>query len=68
MCEADKTFHAAWAKLSSWGIVLSDGTPLMKELRRTKDASEISDVRRAGDIGTEAFLETLNHVKDGMSE
>ena len=68
MCESDKTFHSSWAKLSSCGVTITDGTPLMKELRRTKDASEISSVRRAGDIGTEAFLETLNHVKDGMSE
>jgi Xaa-Pro aminopeptidase len=69
LCEAKKTFHSTWDRLSACsGMELSDGTELMTMLRRTKDAHEIGLVRRAGEIGAAAFLDVLNDVRAGMTE
>ena len=37
-------------------------------LRQIKDAAEISNIRRACEIGDKAFAETLNFIKAGVSE
>lgn len=69
LCEASKTSHSTWEKLSSakntrW----SDGTYLASELRRSKDEYEVQCILKAGEIAADAFMETLNLVKPGMTE
>ena len=64
LCEATKTSHSTWEKLSSakntrW----SDGAHLTSELRRSKDEYEVRSITKAGDIAAEAFLETLGLVR-----
>lgn len=69
LCEAEKTYHSTWAKLSAdSGMEWRDGTEQMKAIRRTKDYFEIECIRKAAEIGASAFLETLNDVKAGMTE
>ncbi len=69
LCEASKTSHAAWEKLSfdpkkKW----SDGTSVISELRRSKDEVEAGYMRKAADIAAAAFLKTLGETSSGMSE
>ena len=69
LCEASKTSHSVWEKLSSakntrW----SDGSYLMSELRRSKDEQEVLSIIKAGEIAAEAFMETLSLVRPGMTE
>ncbi|MDD2351618.1 MAG: Xaa-Pro peptidase family protein [Synergistaceae bacterium] len=69
LCEASKTSHSVWEKLSSakntrWG----DGSYLTSELRRSKDEHEVCYIIKAGEIAADAFLETLNLVRPGMTE
>ncbi|MGD9667033.1 MAG: M24 family metallopeptidase, partial [Synergistaceae bacterium] len=69
LCEATKTSHSTWEKLSSakntrW----SDGSYLISELRRSKDEHEVRFIIRAGEIAADAFLETLSLVRPGMTE
>lgn len=68
LCEAGKTFHGTWEKLSSAGGRWRDGGAVMRELRREKDAGEVEEIKRAAAIGAEAFLETLDCAKPGMTE
>lgn len=67
-CESSKTFHSNWQKLSDTCGDWYDGSALIQELRRAKDAAEISFIRKAADIAADAFLDSLNHVKPGMTE
>lgn len=67
-CEAAKTSHSAWAALTEYGGEWLDGTDLLRSLRRAKDPAELDYIRRAADIAAEAFLDSLNHVKAGMTE
>jgi len=67
-CEASRTFHSLWKKLETYDAEWRDGTEWIKTLRRTKDAEEISSIRSAAAIGAHAFLETLDDVKEGMTE
>ena len=69
LCEASKTSHSVWEKLSSakntrW----SDGTHLTSELRRSKDEYEVQSIIKAGEIAADAFLDTLGLVRPGMTE
>lgn len=69
LCEATKTSHLTWEKLSSakntrW----SDGSYLISELRRSKDEHEVRFIIRAGEIAADAFLDTLGLVRPGMTE
>ncbi|MCE5201756.1 MAG: Xaa-Pro peptidase family protein [Synergistaceae bacterium] len=69
LCEATKTSHSTWEKLSSakntrW----SDGANLISELRRSKDEQEVRFIMRSGEIAADAFLETLSLVRLGMTE
>ncbi|MDD4160061.1 MAG: aminopeptidase P family protein [Synergistaceae bacterium] len=69
LCEASKTYHSIWEKLSSakntrW----SDGTYMTSGLCRSKDEEEIKFIMKAGEIAADAFLETLNDVRPGMTE
>jgi Xaa-Pro aminopeptidase len=67
-CEASRTFHSLWEKLETPDTEWHDGTSWIKQLRRTKDAEEIVSIRSAAEIGTKAFLDTLNDVREGMTE
>ena len=68
-CEAAKTSHSTWEKLSSaTNTRWTDGTFLISELRRSKDEHEIQCIIKAGEIAADAFLETLNNVRPGMTE
>ncbi len=68
-CEAEKTFHSTWEKLAVDNSVRwSDGTELMTLLRRTKDAREVEFISKAGEIGSMAFIDVLNDIKNGMTE
>ncbi|MEG1825062.1 MAG: Xaa-Pro peptidase family protein [Cloacibacillus sp.] len=67
LCESAKTWHASWQKLAARGK-WADGGELISELRRTKDAQEVADIRKAAQIGAAAFMETLDCVKPGMTE
>ncbi|NLD04854.1 MAG: aminopeptidase P family protein [Synergistaceae bacterium] len=69
LCEASKTSHSTWEKLSSakntrW----SDGTYLVSGLRRSKDEHEVRCIVKAGEVASDAFLETLDLVRPGMTE
>ncbi len=69
LCEASKTSHAAWEKLSTakktrW----SDGTYIISDLRRSKDDLEVEYIAKAGEIAADAFLETIASVMPGMTE
>lgn len=69
LCEASKTSHAAWEKLSTarktrW----SDGTYIISDLRRSKDDLEIEYIAKAGEIAADAFLQTIACVRPGMTE
>lgn len=67
-CEASKTFHSNWQQLAEYQGEWRDGTEYMRSLRRTKDREELGFMRRAAEVAAEAFLDTLNHVKTGMTE
>lgn len=67
-CEASKTFHSNWARLAEYGEEWRDGSECLRALRRGKDESELVFIRKAGDIASAAFLDSLNHVKAGMTE
>ncbi len=68
-CEASKTSHAVWEKISTakntrW----SDGTYMISNLRRTKDEHEVECIVNAGNIATDAFMQTIDSVRPGMTE
>lgn len=68
-CEASKTSHAAWEKLSTakktrW----SDGTYIISELRRSKDGHETECIEKAAEIAADAFMLTIGNVMPGMTE
>lgn len=67
-CEASKTFHSSWASLAEYGAEWRDGSELLCALRRRKDQSELDFIRKASDLAAAAFLDSLNHVKAGMTE
>lgn len=69
LCEAGRTFHNTWEELAALsGAGASDGSEILKELRRKKDESETDAVKKAAEIGAEAFLKTLESVRPGMKE
>lgn len=69
LCEAGKTFHAAWEELAALSAAQAeDGSQTVKELRRCKDRSEAAAVKKAADIASRAFLKTLEAVHAGMKE
>ena len=69
LCEASKTSHATWEKLSSAKTTRwSDATYIISELRRSKDGHEAECIMKAGEIAAEAFLLTLESVMPGMTE
>lgn len=67
-CEAKRTSASIWLKLLSSKREVRDASEQIEALRRKKDEYEISCIIKAGQIASTAFLETLNHVKEGMSE
>ncbi|MDO5114925.1 MAG: Xaa-Pro peptidase family protein [Synergistaceae bacterium] len=68
LCEAEKTYHKSWQKLSDGLGSWEDGGEIIRRLRRRKDAGEIAEIRKAADIGAKAFLEALESVRPGMTE
>ncbi|NLX85099.1 MAG: aminopeptidase P family protein [Synergistaceae bacterium] len=69
LCEAAKTSHSTWDKLTTarntrW----TDGTSIVSELRRSKDQHEVECIIKAGEIAADAFLETLDSTRPGMTE
>ena len=69
LCEASKTSHATWEKLSSAKTTRwSDATYIISELRRSQDGHEAECIMKAGEIAAEAFLLTLESVMPGMTE
>ena len=69
LCEAGKTSHLTWEKLSSaTNTMWADGTDIISELRRSKDEHEVQCIIKAGDIAADAFLKTLDNAKPGMTE
>lgn len=68
LCEAEKTSHANWLRLSSETGRWRDGTDIARRLRRKKDAGETDDIKKAAAIGSKAFIEALDCVKPGMTE
>ena len=68
MCEAEKTSASAWKNLESPGLRILDGTAQVKELREVKDSYEVDCIARAADIGSAAFLDMLDNVKEGTTE
>ncbi len=68
-CEASKTTHATWEKLSTASKTRwSDGTYIISELRRSKDRHETGYIEKAAEIAADAFLQTIENVKHGMTE
>ncbi len=68
LCEAGKTTYKTWQTLKSPLTNLVSGDEILKKLRRKKDAYEVSCIVRAGEIGAKAFLDTLDSVREGMTE
>lgn len=68
LCEARKTSHENWLRLSDGLGNWRDGGAIMEGLRRSKDAEEAACIRRAAEIGARAFLETLDAARAGMTE
>lgn len=68
ICEDSKMYHSDWDRLVELTDEIADGTVFMQELRRTKDEVEISYIRHAGQIATEAFMDTLSIVTPEMTE
>ncbi|MBQ9881347.1 MAG: aminopeptidase P family protein [Synergistes sp.] len=69
LCEAGKTFHAAWEDLVTLSAAQAEnGSEIIKELRRKKDENETAAVKKAAEIGAGAFLKTLEAVRPGMKE
>ena len=69
LCEAGRTFHHTWEELAALSEAeISDGSAVLKELRRKKDENETAAVKKAAEIGAEAFLKTLEAVRPGMKE
>lgn len=67
-CQASHTRHLTWETLAEYNAEWRDGTERMNALRRRKDETEIGFIRKAGEIASSAFMEALNHVRDGMTE
>lgn len=68
LCEARKTSHENWMRLADGLGRWRDGGAIMEKLRRTKDAEEISSIKKAAEIGARAFLEALDSARAGMTE
>ncbi len=68
LCEARKTSHENWLRLADGFERWRDGGAIMEKLRRTKDAEEISSIKKAAEIGARAFLEALDSARAGMTE
>ncbi|MDO4987572.1 MAG: Xaa-Pro peptidase family protein [Synergistes sp.] len=67
MCEAQKTYHSTWDALAAI-VCMTDGTQIIKDLRRCKDAEETALIKKAADIGSRAFTETLAEARPDMTE
>lgn len=67
-CQASSTYHATWESLAEYEADWRDGTQNISGLRRSKDAQEIAAIRTAAQIAASAFTDSLNHVRDGMTE
>lgn len=68
LCDAGKTFHGTWAKLSAHGGEWFDGGDILKSLRSIKDPSEIEAIKRSAALASKAFIEALDSVHEGMTE
>lgn len=68
LCEAGKTSHAMWEKMSAGNTLLSDGTEYICGMRRTKDEVEAECIKEAARIAALAFTQALEHVRPGMTE
>ena len=67
--EAEKISHATFTKhfapaKTQW----LDASDFIPTLRRTKDSHEIALIRKAAQIGRDAYGNTLKHVHAGMTE
>lgn len=67
-CEADRTSHYTWLEMSCAAGIWKDGSDWIKRLRRTKDADETADIRKSARIASDAFLNSLDSVRPGMTE
>lgn len=50
------------------GVTFSNGTDLMRPLRKIKSADELDVLRRAGVVTEAAFADVLSQLKHGMTE
>ena len=67
--EGEKISHATFTKYfapvkAEW----VDASEMIPQLRRTKDAHEVSLIRKAAQIGRKAYGNMLKHVHAGMTE
>lgn len=67
-CQAANTYHSVWESLTGYEAEWLDGTEHICSLRRRKDETEIGCIRKAGEIAAAAFMDSLNHVRAGMTE
>lgn len=68
--EAGAVSYAAYQRLGEFipSKRLVAASSLVETLRITKDEGEIGQIRRAVDVGSRAFSETLRYVKLGVTE
>lgn len=67
--EAGKISHATFTKhFAPVKCEWLDATAMIPTLRRTKDAHEVAQIRRAAEIGREAYGNVLSRVHAGMTE
>ena len=67
--EAEKISHATFTKhFSPAKAEWIDASEFIPKLRRTKDTEEIALIRKAAQIGREAYGKALGQVHEGMTE
>ena len=67
-CESDKTYNSDFRILRRFVEDLRDGSNFMRNIRRTKDETEVAFIRKSADLAAEAFMDALSIVKPGMTE
>lgn len=71
-CQADETSAANWITLENTlqkeGIILKPFDDEYQEICSVKTKGEIARIKAAAELATEAFMKTLEAVKDGITE
>lgn len=64
----DVTTVTEYEKIRSCGAEIKDATPAFKQAMAVKNAYELSCIRKACEIAEDAYLRTVEQIKEGDSE